>query len=185
MPSYQILVVDDEPNVLASLIRTLRHSDYTLVECASAEEALAFLGRAECEADVVLCDQKMPGMQGLELLNRIRVNYPNTVRIMLTGENDLALAKSAINKGEVFRFLNKPCNPDELRSIIRQALTQRDLWCQNQRLVRKARQQRKRLEELEALSSELAKAPSEDDFLMLEDDNETLDDFVKKHFSVA
>jgi response regulator RpfG family c-di-GMP phosphodiesterase len=110
------MCVDDDANLLQALVRQQRQH-FDLVACASAGEALDKV-RSEPFA-VVVSDLRMPGVDGIELLKRVEQMSPYTTRIMLTGNADLATAKRAVNDGHIFRFLTKPCAPDELREAIR------------------------------------------------------------------
>jgi len=118
-----ILLVDDEPNVTHALIKTLRVEAYETLSATSAEEALQILAREPI--DVVVADEQMPGMSGSQLLAAVCRDYPDTVRIILTGQASLEAAVRAINEGEIFRFLEKPCDGQELADTIHQALQQR------------------------------------------------------------
>jgi two-component system, probable response regulator PhcQ len=128
-----VLLVDDDEHLLASLRRALRAEPYTLVVAASPAEALGLL--ASRPVDVVLTDQRMPGMSGAEFLARVRAQYPHVISIMLTGHADLATAISAINAGEVYRLFTKPCDVGTLAVAIRQALQHRALVHQARRLL--------------------------------------------------
>ena len=119
----KILLVDDEPKVTQALTKTLRNEDYEILSAHSAEEALQALAREPI--DVVVTDEQMPGMSGSELLARVCRDYPDTVRIILTGHGSLETAVRAINEGEIYRFLEKPCDAEQVDRVIRQALQQR------------------------------------------------------------
>jgi two-component system probable response regulator PhcQ len=128
-----VLLVDDDAQLLASLRRALRAEPYTLVVAESPAEALRLL--ASLPVDVVLTDQRMPGMSGAEFLARVRAQYPHVISIMLTGHADLATAIRAINAGEVYRLFTKPCDVGTLAVAIRQALQHRELVHQTRRLL--------------------------------------------------
>jgi DNA-binding NtrC family response regulator len=100
----------------------------------SAAKALDIL--ANTPVDVVVSDERMPGMLGSEFLKRVRDAYPDIVRIMLTGEAGLPAAVRAINEGPLYRFLNKPLSPDELAQTIRKALQMKLMMEQNTDLRR-------------------------------------------------
>ena len=119
----KILLVDDEPKVTDALTKTLRNDEYEILSAHSAEEALQVLAREPI--DVVVTDEQMPGMSGSELLARVCREYPDTVRIILTGHGSLEAAVRAINEGEIYRFLEKPCDAEQVDRVIRQALQQR------------------------------------------------------------
>ncbi len=119
-----ILLVDDEPGVVDALTRLLRHDGYRVLSAASGEEALELL--ALNEAQVVLSDQRMPGMNGTEFLTRVRDLYPDTIRIVLSAYADLKSVTDAINRGAVFKFLTKPWDNDTLREQIDEAFRYHD-----------------------------------------------------------
>ena len=133
MLSATILVVDDEQNILDGLARSLRHPDYMLLFAHSPETALQLL--RERHVDVIISDHLMPKMTGLELLKLVRDRYPGTVRIMLTGHADMETAVKAINEGEIYRFLSKPCSPAELQVTVHLALEQLELAREHRRLL--------------------------------------------------
>jgi len=115
-----LLFVDDEPRVLTSMRVTFQR-DYEVHTASSAQAALELL--RERAVDVVVSDQRMPGMTGVELLNEVKELAPDTMRILLTGYADLAAIESAINEGEVFRYLMKPCPLSELREAVALAVS--------------------------------------------------------------
>jgi response regulator RpfG family c-di-GMP phosphodiesterase len=105
----RILCVDDEPNLLDGLIRHLRHH-FQIATAADGEQGLVAVQRQGPFA-VVMSDLRMPGMDGISFLRRVREVAPEAVRILLTGQGDFNTAVAAINEGHVFRFLTKPCPP--------------------------------------------------------------------------
>lgn len=115
-----VLLVDDEPNVLEGFQRGLRKEPYTVLTATSAEEGLRIL--AHTPVDVVISDEQMPKIKGSEFLAKVHREYPKTIRIILTGQASLESAIRAINDGEIYRFLTKPCSVVELAKIIRKAL---------------------------------------------------------------
>lgn len=119
--SEKILLVDDEPNLLESFVRQLRRQ-FDLAVTTKPARALEMI-RDEPFA-VVVADYRMPVMDGIELLAKIRVLSPKTVRIMLTGNADQGLAVEAINNGRIFRFLNKPCSTENLIAALNDAIAQ-------------------------------------------------------------
>ena len=114
-----LLLVDDEPNVLAALARTLHTTGYNILKAPSAYKAFELL--ATHEVGVILSDQRMPGMTGVELFSRVRHMYPSTVRIILSGYADVSAVTDAINLGAVYKFLNKPWDHAALCAILDQA----------------------------------------------------------------
>ncbi len=121
----RILFVDDDPNLLAALSRSLRKL-FAFDTAQSGAEALQKIDRDGPYA-VVVADQTMPGMNGVELLETVREVAPDTVRLMLTGNADQKSAVEAVNRGAVFRFLNKPCPPEVLVPALETALKQHEL----------------------------------------------------------
>lgn len=148
MRSHTILLVDDDPNVLAGLRRALKHEPYTVCIALDADAALGIL-RAK-PVDVVISDEAMPGLSGIEFLARVQVEYPATIRMMLTGHVTAEVAIRAINEGEVYRFFTKPCNPIDLAITIRQGLQQKDLLAESRRLLEMVRRQSAAIEELDS-----------------------------------
>ena len=119
----KILFVDDEPHVTSALQRVLRRETYDIVTAHSADEAFVVMERERI--DVVVSDERMPNMLGSEFLSIVRRDYPDTVRIILTGEASLDAAMRAINEGQVYSFLSKPCDDGELTQAIAGGLGQR------------------------------------------------------------
>ena len=115
-----LLLVDDEENILNSLRRVLRSEPYKLLTCNSGEAALQLF--AEQPIDLVISDARMPGMDGAALLAQVQQRWPNCLRILLTGYADLTTTVKAINEGQIYRYISKPWDDNELRLIIRQAL---------------------------------------------------------------
>jgi DNA-binding NtrC family response regulator len=114
-----LLFVDDEERIV-KLLKVMFRSTYEVHTAVSGRDALAILENHHI--DVIVSDQRMPEMVGIELLSQVCKRWPNTVRILLTGYSDLVAIIGAVNEGEVFRFLNKPWNHDELRQVIAEAV---------------------------------------------------------------
>lgn len=114
----KVLLVDDEERILRSLGLLLR-MQYQVFATSDGHEALAILKREKIH--VLISDQRMPIMTGSELLRHARETSPDTVRILLTGYADADAALEAVNEGEIFRYINKPWGPKELRDTIAQA----------------------------------------------------------------
>lgn len=125
MNKARVLFVDDEPRVLSGLTRNLRNH-FDVHTAAGGREALALIAANE-PFSVIVCDCRMPEMDGIELLQRVTKASPSTTRIMLTGNTDQATAAAAVNKGDVFRFLTKPCDSEELKQILTLAVRQHEL----------------------------------------------------------
>jgi PAS domain S-box-containing protein/diguanylate cyclase (GGDEF)-like protein len=129
-----LLLVDDEENILSSLKRLLRRDGYHIVTATSAAEGLQRL--AEHEVDVIISDQRMPGMTGVEFLRRAKVVYPDTIRMVLSGYTELQSIIDAVNEGAIYKFLTKPWDDERLREHVAEAFRQKDLADENRRLSR-------------------------------------------------
>ncbi|MEQ1912762.1 MAG: response regulator, partial [Vicinamibacterales bacterium] len=114
-----LLVVDDDPQVLAAIRRDLRsryRESYSVVSTSSGEEALATVRELRARGDslaMVMTDQRMPGIQGTEVLTRTREVYPLARRVLLTAYSDIAAAVRAINEAHLDHYLSKPWDPPE------------------------------------------------------------------------
>ena len=148
MSDKTVLFVDDEANVLSSLKRLLRREPYHVLTAEGGAAGLALL--AQETVHLVVSDQRMPDMEGTAFLSKVKEGWPHTVRIILSGYADVSVIVEAINKGEVYRFLGKPWNDDELRASIRQCLGQYDLLEQNRTLLARTQEQNLLLEEMVA-----------------------------------
>lgn len=141
-PQRTLLLVDDEPNILSSLKRLLRRDGHVIYTAGSGQEGLDVLSKHKI--DVIISDQRMPGMTGVEFLRRAKINYPDTVRIVLSGYTELQSVTDAVNEGAVYRFLTKPWEDDQLREHIHKAFAYKELLDENQKLdiqIRSANQE--------------------------------------------
>jgi len=141
---HTVLLVDDDAHVLSGLARALRTQPYQLYRARSAEEAM-YVFKVH-QVDVIVADQRMPGMSGCDLLAWVANNYPETVRIMLTGYPSGESAIRAINEASVYQFFTKPCNHAHLAVAIRKALEQKDLLGAHGRLLEGNRQRSQNME---------------------------------------
>ena len=135
MTTETLLFVDDEPNVLQAMVRQLRRR-FTILTAESGNEALEIL-KAKGPIAVIICDMRMPGMDGIQLLTQVKALYPDTVRIMLTGNADQETAAEAVNTGQIFRFLTKPCATSVLITSLSLALRQYRLLTAEKELLNK------------------------------------------------
>ena len=126
-----ILVVDDEEEILHSL-RGLLRMEFDVHTAQSGADAIQILQQQPIH--VVLSDQRMPEMAGVELLNQTQGERPSAIRVMFTGYSDIKAVIDAINKGRVFRYLTKPWDADELLAVIREASEEYDRVAERQRL---------------------------------------------------
>ena len=174
-----ILFVDDEENILSALVRLFRKEDYEIVTAASGLDALKIM--EEKDVSLVVSDNRMPGMSGIDLLARAREISPDTMRIMLTGYSDLEAAISAINKGEVYRFITKPWNDEELKFTVRQSLEHRGLVLRNRTLTKTVKMQSAIFSQLEKSYPGITSVNrSEDGAIIIDEDS--LESFSVKEF---
>lgn len=131
--SPDILFVDDDENILNSLKRLFMDENYSVYTSSSGAAGLELL-RSQDSIGVVVSDQRMPGMNGIEFLERVKEVKPEVLRILLTGYGDLATIKDAINRGGAYRFITKPWLDDDLFQIIREARSRYVLHRENERL---------------------------------------------------
>jgi two-component system, probable response regulator PhcQ len=175
---YTILLVDDEPLVTEALKRALPKEPYLVLSASSAGRALEILARQA--VDVVISDEMMPGMPGSEFLAVVCREYPETVRIILTGHANLETAIRAINEGQIYRFLTKPCNELELRVTLRQALQHKELMTQSRQLLRAIKHQHAILEKMEREHPGIATVERDSRGVIVLDEEETdLDDLIE------
>jgi len=120
----KILLVDDEPRVLQALRRSLKWDGHQVFTATSAHDALQLM--LVDPVDLVISDNMMPGVTGIELFSQLHKAWPDTVRVMLTGLSDHEVALRALEQGAIFRFLTKPWDDVDLRITVRQALAHRD-----------------------------------------------------------
>lgn len=144
----RILCVDDEANILSSLRRLLRPHGYQIFVANSAAEALQLLQQQT--VDMVISDMRMPEMNGAEFLQQVRQNWPDTIRLLLTGYADIQSIIEAINQGEIYRYITKPWDDNDILLIIRQALERQQLQAEKRRLEALTQQQNLALRELNA-----------------------------------
>jgi len=128
-----ILIVDDEESILSSLTRLFRRDGYRILTASGGQPGLAIL--AENVVDVVISDQRMPNMTGVEFLRQVKLLYPETVRIVLSGYTELSSITDAINEGAIYKFLTKPWDDDLLRTDVQEAFKFKELADENRRLA--------------------------------------------------
>jgi len=141
-----LLLVDDEENIVAALRRLLRAEGWKVLGATSAEQALHQLARHE--VDVVLSDQRMPGMTGVELLRRAKELYPETIRLVLSGYTELQSITDAINEGAIYKFLAKPWDDEQLRTHLREAFALKEMADENRLLGREVQAANRELADL-------------------------------------
>jgi response regulator RpfG family c-di-GMP phosphodiesterase len=117
-PKHCLLIVDDEPNVCDSVHDLLRR-EFRVLKALSAAEGYRIM--QEEEVHIVMSDQRMPQISGVELLARVKSRYPAAIRMLFTGFADIDSIIAAINQGHVYQFLKKPWEPEDLEAAVRQA----------------------------------------------------------------
>ncbi|MDB5907369.1 MAG: hypothetical protein JWP34_1483 [Massilia sp.] len=127
-----LLLVDDEPNILSALKRQLRGSGLRILTAPGGREGLALL-KSE-PVDVIVSDQRMPGMTGVEFLRAVKNSHPETVRIVLSGFTELQSVTDAVNEGAIYKFLTKPWDDTQLRGHIQEAILHKEMAEENRRL---------------------------------------------------
>jgi len=143
---HTVLFVDDEVNILKALQRLLRSEEMNVLCASRASEALELIEKHPTQ--VVVTDQRMPEMSGVDLLAQVRERQPDVVRMMLTGYTEMKVAVDAINRGEIYRLITKPWNDDELRATLRQAFDHADLKSEIKRLNQVTREQNFKLQDM-------------------------------------
>ncbi|MGZ5201885.1 MAG: EAL domain-containing protein [Telluria sp.] len=127
-----LLLVDDEPNILAALKRQLRGAGLRIITAAGGEEGLQLLAREQ--VDVIVSDQRMPGMTGVEFLRAVKHSHPDTVRMVLSGFTELQSVTDAVNEGAIYKFLTKPWDDTQLHAHILEAFRHKEMADENRRL---------------------------------------------------
>ncbi len=142
---YRIMIVDDEENILRALKRALDHQfDWSIETYNQPAEALK---RAQTTAfDLFLSDYRMPEMDGVQLLTKIKQLQPEAMRLILSGHTDITALTSAINQAEIYRFISKPWEDYDLITTLLQALIHRDILTENRRLADQVREQQRELD---------------------------------------
>lgn len=127
-----LLLVDDEPNITSALKRLLRRDNLQILIADSGEAGLDMLSRHS--VDVIISDQRMPGMTGVEFLKIAKDHHPETMRIVLSGYTDLPTITNAVNEGAIYKFLCKPWNDQQLRDCVEEAFLHKEVLDENRRL---------------------------------------------------
>jgi response regulator RpfG family c-di-GMP phosphodiesterase len=144
---HTLLVVDDEPDVCDSVHDLLRR-EFHVLKARNADEGVQLM--QQHEVHIIMTDQRMPKITGVELLTRVRQRHPHAVRLLFTGYADLDSIIAAINQGHIFKFLKKPWQPEDLEGIVREAALEYD------RLVEQAEEMDRLRLELKQLRDRVA-----------------------------
>jgi two-component system NtrC family sensor kinase len=147
----KILCVDDEKNVLRALERLFFDHEYEIITAMSGEEGLDLLKKEDL-IQVIISDYRMPGMNGVDFLKSVYEEWPQTVRIVLSGYADTASIVEAINEGQIYKFIPKPWNDDDLKVTISNAV---DFYFMQQRNVQLARELEMKNEKLQEINDNL------------------------------
>ena len=152
---HKIMILDDEENVLHALRRILsRNKDWEVVACNDVQEAINIAGSSRF--DLFISDYRMPRMNGVEFLVFSKQNNPYAMRLILSGATDFGGLVNAINQAEIYRFMNKPVQADELIFTVKQALQHHDLVKDNRQLADQVRKQQNELKRRKAALKKLA-----------------------------
>ncbi len=150
MKAINVVILDDELEILDVCGRLFEDEPFAFLATSDHKEAMRAIEAMDIK--VILSDNRMPGILGVEFLRQVKEKRPDVIRVLFTGHADVQLAEDAINKGEVYRFLNKPFDLKQLLMLVREAIEKFDLLRNNQRLAGSIQ---KRNEELEVLSVKL------------------------------
>lgn len=139
-----LLVVDDESEVCNSIYNLFRR-DYQVLRASGSDEAMRLM--AENDVHIVLTDQRMPRITGVELLKEVKGEHPEAIRVLFTGYAGLDDVIAAINQGHVYHFLTKPWQPEEIQQAVANAAAEYDRLVEQKRLLESAQQQVRELEQ--------------------------------------
>ncbi len=139
-----VVIIDDEVNILKSIQRVLRHQPWEVLAYSDPREAIRELsGRSD--VDVIISDYRMPQMNGVELLQALKNQCPDAIRMILSGQVDMEAVLNAINKAEVYRFIMKPWNDEDLVITLRNAIEHNQLIKENKQLAETVRAQHREI----------------------------------------
>ena len=155
-----LLFVDDEANILSALKRLFRPFGYRIFTAEGGAQGLEIMEREAI--DLVVSDMRMPEMNGAQFLEKVRAKWPETVRILLTGYAEIGVTIDAINKGQIYRYVSKPWEDNDITLIVKHALQQKGLEKEKLRLEVLTRKQNDELKDLSANLEEKVKARTEE-----------------------
>ena len=174
-PAFTLLFVDDEANILSALKRLFRPTGYRIFTAESGAQGLEIMGREA--VDLVISDMRMPEMSGAQFLEKVRAQWPDAVRILLTGYSEVSSTIEAINKGQIYRYISKPWDDNDITLIVKHALQQKQLEREKLGLEELTRKQNAELKDLNANLEEKVRARTEEvrqAMVSLEDAHEKL-----------
>lgn len=143
---HTLLFVDDEVNILHSLQRLFRREGYNILTASSGKDGIAAVQTNK--VSLVISDNRMPEMEGVEFLARVKELSPDTIRFMLTGHADIKAVMAAINSGEVSRYITKPWDDDHIKLTVKEGIERYDLVMENRRLLEVTKRQNAELSDL-------------------------------------
>ncbi len=161
MHQHTLLIVDDEPMILKSIQRIFRRENYTILTAEDANEGLNILQARE--VDLLISDHHMPGMSGVEFLQKVKAEYPDILTIMLTGHKEIEIAMHAINDAGVYKFILKPWDDEDFKLTIKRALESLDLVRERNVLRERVRARDSILRNLEKEHPGITKVEKDDD----------------------
>jgi len=180
---HNILIVDDEPYILSSLVRVLEAEDRQIFTASSAEEATQLL-KDKGAAQIIISDNRLPQATGIDFLIKTKRLYPDTVRILMTGYPDLTSTMDAINRAHIWRYILKPIEMEELRMLAKQAIEYYNIMRENRLLLQIARQQSDFIKKLKEIYPQLADTDLKNNGYSLDETrvSRMLEDFLKTYY---
>ena len=174
MKKHTILIVDDEEMILNSICRVLRNENYRILTANNGQKALSLL--KDYDVHLVVSDQRMPGMNGIDFLKHIKKDYPQILTIMLTGNAEIEIAMNAINEAGVYKFILKPWDDYNLKVTIRRALETLELIQQRDSLLEEVKTRDAILQSLEKQHPGISKVErDENGYIILDPDSPEFD----------
>ena len=146
--NHSLLFVDDEESITKSLHRLFRREGHEIDTATNGQEGLDRMRVREEPYSLIISDQRMPGLSGVEFLEKTRTHCPDAMRLLLTGYTDMDVVIEAVNRGKIHQYMTKPWNDDEIIFQVRQALEQYELVLENRRLLALTKKQNEELSEL-------------------------------------
>ncbi|MDD5487833.1 MAG: response regulator [Candidatus Omnitrophica bacterium] len=147
MKKWHILIVDDQVEIINSLKRVLRDDEYRISEALDAVRATEIITVEK--VDLIICDYKLGGANGMELLQKVSSSHPETITILITAHPDLNMAIEAINKGSIYKFIIKPWDNEDMRVTVKRALQHKGLITRNRELLNEIRKRDAMLDQIE------------------------------------
>ncbi len=145
---HRVLIVDDDENVGKSIARILKRLKINFSYASNGDKALEKVQKALTPFSIIISDQRMPGMKGSEFFEQARKISPDTIRFLVTGYSDMDAVLEAVNKGAIHRYISKPWDTKDFMDVIQDGIKQYELIIENDQLLRLAKDQNKKLYEL-------------------------------------